>query len=377
LEPQEGQYAFDMLDNLLQRCRENNQALAFRIMCIAPEVEALPQWLIDKGIRRTYNQCEVGAHYVPDMSDPIFLEYHQRLIRALGQRYDNHPDLALVDIGSVGLWGEWHIGCDTLLMPDRSIRQAITDLYFDAFPNTPLTALVNDETNVIYAVGKGECGWRGDSWGDADLRESWPHHQFMYWPVNNLLPQAWQTGSVALEPGIPTGTMTGWTAPINQIVDDAIAWHATFAHNKSRDIPIEYISQIERLVMKLGYRLTLRNITYPELVNPGSKLSLKMNWENLGIAPPYRDYRLAFRLKNKNNEISNLEISDVSIKGWLPGEILSSFNYEIPADLPQDKYTVEMAVVFHSSIEHTIPIANKGKTSDGWYSLGYVSVELF
>jgi hypothetical protein len=48
-------------------------------------------------------------------------------------------------------------------MPGRAIRQAVTDLYFEVFPNTPLTALVGDVTNVDYAVGRGNCGWRGDS----------------------------------------------------------------------------------------------------------------------------------------------------------------------------------------------------------------------
>ena len=54
LEPQEGQYNFAMIDDILETCRENNQALAFRVMCEDPWGEGLPQWLIDKGIKRTY-----------------------------------------------------------------------------------------------------------------------------------------------------------------------------------------------------------------------------------------------------------------------------------------------------------------------------------
>ena len=58
LEPVEGQYAFDMIDNWLKRCRESNQALAFRLMLIDPGNEnTIPQWLIDKGIKYTYSEC--------------------------------------------------------------------------------------------------------------------------------------------------------------------------------------------------------------------------------------------------------------------------------------------------------------------------------
>jgi Domain of unknown function (DUF4832)/Beta-galactosidase len=376
LEPQEGQFAFDMIDDILQHCLQNNQALAFRVMCENPWGEGLPQWLIDKGIKRTFSPCpEEGAHYVPDMSDSIFSYYHQRLIRSLGERYDDHPDLALVDIGSVGLWGEWHIFCDSSLMPNRAIRQAVTDLYFQSFPNTPLTALVGDETNCDYARGKGNCGWRGDSWGDADSTGGrWNDHQFYYWPAHNRLPNAWKTGTVALEPGMPEGTMNGWTAPVKNIVDNTITWHATFAQNKSKNIPAAFIPEIERLIMKLGFRLVLRNLFYKNEAVSGSEIPISMKWENIGIAPPYRDHRIAFRLKSKNDVNNATVITDQSIKGWLPGETSITVNYKVPVDLQTGNYSLEMGLVFHSSIEHTIPIANKGKTADGWYTIGSMKI---
>jgi hypothetical protein len=64
----------------------------------------------------------------------------------------------------------------------------------------------------------------------------------------------------------------------------------------------------------------------------------------------------------------------MSIRGWLPGEKGIIINYKLPPDLPEGNYDLEMGLVFHSSIEHTIPIANKGKTSDGWYTLGNLKV---
>jgi Domain of unknown function (DUF4832)/Beta-galactosidase len=376
LEPQEGQYNFALIDDLLKRCRDNNQALAFRVMCEDPSGEGLPQWLIDKGIKRTYSPCpQEGAHYAPDMSDPIFKYYHERLIRALGERYDGHPDLALLDIGSVGLWGEWHIYCDPSLMPDSAICHSIVDLYYEAFPNTPLTALMACIFDDSYAVHKGNCGWRADSWGDADGSGGrWNHHEYYYWPTNNKYPQLWKTGTVAFEPGEPGGTMSGWTAPVKKIVDDAIAWHSTFVQNKSQVIPSYFMPDMERLVMKLGFRLVLRNISFQNPVPAGSEIPIKMKWENLGIAPPYRDHRIAFRLLDTNNVIHGIAITDQSVKGWLPGEKEVTVNYKLPDDIPGGDYSLEMGIVFHNSIEHNIPIANKGKTADGWYTIGSMNI---
>jgi hypothetical protein len=378
LEPEEGKYNFEMIDNILKTCRDNNQALAFRVMCEDPSAEGLPQWLIDKGIKRTFSACpQEGANYAPDMSDPVFIYYHEKLIHALGERYDGHPDLAQVDIGSVGLWGEWHIYCDPDLMPGVAIRHSVIDLYYESFPDTPLSALMACAYDDDYVVNRGPCGWRADSWGDADATGGrWNHHAYYYWPTNNKYPDMWKSGPVVFEPGVPGGYMDGWTVPAKGIVDDALAWHTSMVSNKSRSIPQNIVPEIERLVMKMGFRLVLRNISFDKEVVPGTEIPITMKWENLGIAPPYRDHRIAFRLRDVNKNRFGVVMTDQSIKGWLPGETNINLKYKLPADLPAGDYTFEMGVVFHSSIEHTIPIANKGKTTDGWYTIGSIKVSL-
>jgi len=80
----------------------------------------------------------------------------------------------------------------------------------------------------------------------------------------------WKTGTVALE---PCGTFGDFPTPPETVVDDAIVW----------------LPEIERLVMKLGFRLVLRKVDYTRESRPGSDLIIFMKWENLGIAPPYRD----------------------------------------------------------------------------------------
>jgi hypothetical protein len=374
LEPAEGQYAFEMIDEWLLRCRQTNQALAFRVMLSWPGHEGtIPQWLIDKGIKYTYSECpEEGAHYEVDLEEPLVKELHEKLIRALGDRYDGHPDLALVDIGSVGLWGEWHNYCDPALMPSDATRKAIIDLYYEVFPNTPLTALVDDKNNVLYANSKGRSAWRGDCWGNGEgPGVGWNHHKDSYWPMVSLMPDGWKTGTVALE---PCGTFGGYPTPPKSVVDDAIAWHATFVQNKSHYIPANWLPEIERLVMKLGFRLVLRDIDFDENVHPGSEIPISMKWENLGIAPPYRDHRIAFRLKDESGNNKAVTMTEATILGWLPGEKNIIVKYKLPDDLQAGNYSLEMGVVFHSSIDHVIPIANKGKTNDGWYTVSSMKV---
>jgi len=378
IEPQEGEYNWAFIDHHLKRARENGQTLEFRIMLEWPgEYEVgIPKWLVDKGVNMRWTNCENENYYSPDLEDPVIKEYHVKLIRALGDRYDGHPDLGSVDIGSVGLWGEWHEYCHPELMPSREERSAIIDLYYESFPNTPLIALVDDKEGIAYAANKGRSAWRGDCWGNyLPNGMGWNHHQNSYWPAHELIPEAWKNGPVALE---SCYTMKSWYSEgnaITQIINDAISWHASLAHNKSDFIPEKYKSEVERLVMKLGFRLVLKKINFEQKIDPGSKLVVILDWENLGIAPPYRDFRVAFRLRGSMDQIHGMYISEQSIKGWLPGAFSVNIDYPLPGDLSEEEYFLELGLVFHNAPDRLVPIANEGKTDDGWYVVGNIKIE--
>jgi hypothetical protein len=378
IEPQEGMYNWDLIDSHLARARENNQTLEFRVMLEWPGAYdvGIPQWLVDKGVSMRWTNCEDEDYFSPDLEDPIIKDHHIKLIKALGERYDGHPDLGSVDIGSVGLWGEWHEYCHPELMPSREERSAIIDLYYESFPNTPLIALVDDKEGIQYAANKGRSAWRGDCWGNYLPEGSgWNHHKNSYWPADDLIPDAWKNGPVALE---SCYTMKSWYSEgnaITQIMDDAISWHASLAHNKSDYIPEKYKSEVERLVMKLGFRLVLRKIDYAEKNNPGSKPKIKLYWENLGIAPPYRDHRIAFRLRDAQDNLHGTYISEQSIRGWLPGATSIDIEYPLPNDLSEGAYQLELGLVFHSAPDRIVPIANEGKAIDGWYEVGAIEIE--
>ena len=60
VEPEEGEYNWDLIDSHLARARENGQTLEFRIMLEWPgEYEVgIPQWLADKGVSLRLTRCE-------------------------------------------------------------------------------------------------------------------------------------------------------------------------------------------------------------------------------------------------------------------------------------------------------------------------------
>ena len=173
LEPVEGQIDFAKLDALLAHAHSAGQKLGFRVMTAGTsEYFASPQWLKEKGcLGVEYSYDGHGKFWAPDLEDPVVKEAHTRLLRELGQRYDGHPDLDYVDIGSAGLWGEWHMSNTQLSragawtpaaqsaaqviptgeeakLPSVERRLEIIAEYIKYFPKTPKLMLIGDEAGM-------------------------------------------------------------------------------------------------------------------------------------------------------------------------------------------------------------------------------------
>ena len=147
----------------------------------------VPGWLKAKGCRGIEFKYGGRGHWAPDFSDRLFQEAHFRLIRELGARYDGHPDLDLVDIGSVGLWGEWHMSgteeIDTgkpVPLPPLELRMKLIEAWCQAFPRTSKVILIGSEEGMARAAAEG-YGWRADCLGDmGGFSKTWNHMDNFY-----------------------------------------------------------------------------------------------------------------------------------------------------------------------------------------------------
>jgi len=379
IEPAEGEIDFAKLDRLLARAKKAGQRLAFRVMCAGTRSDYIyvPQWLKDKGCKGfEYRRKNGPKHWVPDMDDPVFQKAHFRLIEELGKRYDGHPDLDLVDIGSVGLWGEWHMSGTGVDVPSLKTRRAIIDVYCKAFPRTPRVMLIGDEAGMKHAISKG-CGWRADCLGDmGGFSKNWCH-------MKNFYPQqiektgagaAWKTSPVAFETcwDMRKWKQEGWDIPY--IFDYALNYHVSYLNNKSAPIPKGTRGEVEGLLRKIGYRLVLRGLEHPKSASLASRLKVSMLWENVGVAPPYKDYLLAFRLTHLESKKTSVFVSDTSVKGWLPGRIETAESLELPEGLKTGLYELAVAVIDPLTKDPAIRLAIAGRAEDGWYPLSRVNV---
>ena len=401
LEPRPGQIDYAFLDEKLKQSRSAGQTYALRVMCCStsPRVPYHPSWLRTIGGRVLQTRYGSGPVLeVPDLDDPVVLKAHLDFIRRLGARYDGHPDLAHVDLGSVGWWGEWHMSQSSdVKMPRLETRKKIVDAYLAAFKKTPLLMLIGGREMLKYAVGKG-TGWRADCLGDmGGFSKTWCHMRMAY---PQMLPaaqavDAWKRAPVAWETcwDMRKWVNEGWS--LRFIFNYALALHGSYINNKSAPLPEgeEVRREVERFLRRLGYRLVLRKLQHPLAVRAGDELTLRMKWQNTGSAPCYDPYRLAYRLTNDGG-YRKVFVSRVTVNRWMPGSVpvfteeffreppdlppgpvvAVSDSIELPQDIPAGEFVLSIAVVGVGTDTPVVQLGIEGRADDGWYPLSRVRV---
>jgi hypothetical protein len=294
------------------------------------------------------------------------------MIRELGRRYDGHPGLESVDLSIVGAWGEGAGSAD--LKP--STREALVDAYLEGFRKTPLVMLLTDEKTNEYGLSKGNVGWRVDCLGDMGGFDNpnWSHMQD-YYPqaiINFGMRDAWKTAPVSLEVCwvMQHWKNKGWD--VDYIIDQSLKWHISSFNGKSSAVPKEWWPQVNRWLKRMGYRFVLRKFETPATIAPNGKLAFTTWWENKGVAPIYKDFPLALRLKGK--ERTHVFVTDADIRRWLPGDNLYDSAIVVPNDMPDGEYELAIGIIDRNTHEPKVKLAIAGIDSEGWYPLTTIRV---
>jgi hypothetical protein len=160
---------------------------------------------------------------------------------------------------------------------------------------------------------------------------------------------------------------------VNYIFGEALKWHITSFNAKSSDVPQAWSPLVDKWLNKMGYRLVLRKFEYPSVVNRQGQLLINSLWENIGVAPIYKDYKFAIRLKN--SECTRVLTACAYLPDWLPGDIVCDEALYIPFDTPTGSYNIDIAIVSPVSYEPRVKLAIAGIKGDGWYTMGDIIVK--
>ena len=410
--PEPGVIDTELIDTTIQTANLLGETLGIRIMAILEGGYGVPEWLTEP----PYSVAGewINSMFWPDVRDPVFLDEHAAMLAALGERYNGHPGVDHVDIGTVGCWGEWNTACLTdaadlfdVYQPTtteesdeiQAAYEAMVDHHLTAFSDTPVVMLgiggePGREVEILAHAVEGGAGWRVDCWGDYGIWGSGWNHMEDYYPAmisaaeeaSPGFSEVWQTAPVQLE---VCSTMSDWEAlgwttdgPDGEVTK-TFAWstevHASVLNAKFSDLPDAYVGAIDVLLEENGYRLGLSLLNHSSTVQAGESLILSSRWTNTGTAPPYLPRTLTWRLRNgdQTTEIS----SEADIRAWIPGEHEVVDVVDLATDLAPGTYDVDVALLDRAGTEpETAPLppthlATEGRDEDGWVVVSQLTVE--
>lgn len=379
LEPEKGQYRWDLLDQALRTARERGQTLMLRLPPYGrtrEEKNDVPDWYREMvGDENDWEHRTPREKWLVDPENPLYARYYGDFIRAVGARYDGHPDLESMDLGIVGSWGE---GDGSELLKEKTMKKLIL-AYTESFKKTPLVALLMDEKTNKFISSQIRAGWRVDCLGDLGFwGKEWCHMYDMY-PETIIeygVQDDWKYAPVSLE---ICGTFLRWREKehytkkdVQYIFDQALKWHISSFNAKSSPVPTEWEPLVNDWLKKMGYRYVLRKFTYPETVGSNGKIDFLTWWENKGVAPIYKDFALALRLKNDKRSV--VMLTDADIRKWLPGDIVYNNAVFVPDSTPASTYDLQISIVDPVSHKPKVKLAIEGITPDGWYQLGKITL---
>jgi Domain of unknown function (DUF4832) len=324
-----------------------------------------------------------GPGRAPDWSDPDLIAQMQQLISAMAARYDGDARITAIQVGLLGLWGEWHQSGCPALEPGVAAKQAVRDRYQQAFLNTPLQT----RYPRIADVGTTEFGFHEDYFpsftGNCNLftptlplcddSGNWN----MEWAFANETPASrdnWQSHPISGES--PTANQKNvWVTRRTDIEALVRLYHFSFLGPAGKHEESGFAASLAPLRRTLGYNLHLDRVELPATVNAGANVLVNATLANSGSAPLYHDFSLQLDLVDAGGVTrwSGQFAQDPRLA--LPdGNLLLSANFLIPANLAASNYSLRASLPALAAGQPAVTLQSGPRDANGRVIVGTVAV---
>lgn len=338
--------------------------------------------------------------------DPAFPERITKLIKKLGEAWDNDPRVAYIEMGIIGEWGEHHDPCITNIwkpihqeyhVANRTWIPGIEKVLGDAFTE----AFKNKKVMVRYAYDFQDYEF-GNYWDSFAIDEE---EDRGYNSILNLQPDRWKSQPMG-------GEITwGWGSLYNagyRSLEDCVANSSTrsLIINQIRSLHTnhlggvtwanfknqEFLNNISQIQKILGYRFIIKTFNYPTLIKKGSPFDVSFSVVNKGSSPFYYDWPVEISLlDSKTHEVVWTKVlEDIKISEWLPGDkwnsTTNSYQEEakvytvnrklvIDNNIDPGEYIIAISILDPSGMLPSVRFATRNYFNGGRHPMGKVGVD--
>lgn len=375
LEPIEGQFAFEKWEQeQWEQPRSKGKHVVFRVFIDYPGKESgLPDWLREKGVPETAYE-EHGGGLSPDYDRPEMVAAMERLIAALGERYNRHPRVAFIELGLLGFWGEWH--CypkGNELYASEQTEARVLSAYRRALPNKSLMVrYANERTGKQRWIGFHDdllpADTDGEDWGFLPkLRK--------HGGVNN-----WRRAVFGgeMQPGQAAKWLGKDYETTRTMVERAhFSWMGPYCPSQENpaEMPGQYLARCHELVRRMGYNFRITKAKHHQALVPGQPFRVALLGENLGVAPFYYPWAVEFALIDGQDRVVAHQPTDWDLRRWQPGKAFSEEASLSFGKVPAGSYRLALGIRDPWKDEAAIGFANRLNKVRGWSVFSRVEVE--
>ncbi|WP_084343196.1 DUF4832 domain-containing protein [Piscicoccus intestinalis] len=350
-----GQFDFSAFERGMQAAKATNGRFSFRVMAMCPGC----------GGNLTPSYVPRQANGAPDWNSEAFLSGYERLMNALGARYDKDPRLGIIDVGAYGMWGEWYCdeSCGTPMT--QANLQRVVRAVSTAFPSKYLVMPIDLEAAQYGASINPKIGLRYDCIG-GDFAMT-----LRYLP--DSLRDVWKRAPVVGE----WCPMAGSTP--QKGIQDVRELHLSMLSSANFATPYDQLDSAGQAAVRTayvtsGFRYTLTSYDAPGTATAGGSVPVRVTVRNLGVAPTYDSWRTRLHVVNSAGVTVASATLGLDLRRLAEGSATHGSTIWLPRTMPAGKYRLAIAATDNLGYLKPLAFANPGRDGAGRYSLGYVSV---
>jgi len=160
---------------------------------------------------------------------------------------------------------------------------------------------------------------------------------------------------------------------IDFILQQGLKYHASYFMPKQTALPEPWMDRLSSFCKHLGYRYVFREAVIDRTVSPGGSFGFQAWIENIGVAPIYRRYEFALRLRQGRREHVTV-LHDVDIRQWLPGDAWIDAQIALPEPFEPGWIEISAGLVDPETREARVNFAVKERFDDRWVELGGIEI---
>ncbi len=428
LEKGPGEYDWTLFDQEIQDAIRNRQSFSFGIMPTCPschddgksitidgKIASYPAYLHEQMQTETVKDwvSPISDMWVPNWNSSAYLDALDQLNQAIADHLESESFQGVryrdvvryIDLRGYGSFGEWHEAAIVNTMSDHpegtrasveSLRR-IVNSHLLAFKPYRLVALLGSldggllrNTQVPPEIGymilqaktdKGLLGIRRDNWGSTDdyIRQYMERHPVVHEGLSfaEAIRERWKQAPIVGEPIHDAAYHNGCS--MGDLESQVRTYHASSFGNGNFAMPGDpcLATQVRAATLAAGFRIAPVAGTVDSTIVAGNKLSIKIFWQNQGVAPAYEPWLLHYQFHELRSDSLLLEMASAfNPAALLPSDtaIQHTDQLHIPAHVPAGNYNLKISLRDPKGYFPPLPLAIRGRLADGSYTVRTIEV---